>query len=856
MSADIVKYAFIAGEISPTLLGRTDLTKYDLAVAEGLNFFVDYRGGLSSRPGTEFIAEAYLGSLATRMTTFSFAPDVANSYMLLFGDNYVRFFQDGGVVLDGAVAYEVATPFAASDLAGLSFEQYRDLIRITSINFPTYNLVRRDHTDWELVIEDISPYVGGVAITGTSVSAAGDASVIFAVTKVLVDGTESAMGPPTRITNFKNYTAEAGAVSIKWSAHPDAAYYNIYRSVVATLETLSSGSPLGFVGRSHGTKFTDSNIIPDFTHVPPTHNNPFVPGAIENITISAVGAGYTDFSSQVSIADPNGSGFVGHVVVNDTGGVAVVNIKYGGSGFTAPVVSFTGGAGATAIATTRPLTGTYPALSIVFQQRQIYAASENEPITLWGSRIKQFNNFAFSDFVLDDDAFEFTLDSEAIAPIRHLIVTRGGLLAMTQNDVWLLTGGQGINSPLTPTNALAEPQSFKGVSAVKPIKIDNDLLFAEGKGHAVRTLSFSEVYKSYSSEDRSILSSHLFGVGKDIIAWGYQESPYKVVWCVREDGALLAFTTIKSEEVYAWTPCQTKGRFTDLVVLQEGIEDRVYVTVERKINGTWTKFVERLDLRQYINIEDAWCVDCGLSLPATYPNGEVQFFHNSVTDVWTAETSVFQAFNVGDFIRGANGIFKITSGSAQNYVLEMYAEPTNWVPEDEEAETFLLPQGEWTVDTPVSTLSGLDHLEGEEVSILGDGNVFARQTVVGGTITLDHAVTRAVVGLPFTCRAKTLPLIVPNAAIESKRKRVVGIGIRMDKSRGIKIGPTLDQMRPLRERTSEQYGHATRQINGMKYQLMHTEWNEDGQTYFTQTDPLPVNILSIVSDVEVGDEPD
>lgn len=853
MSHDIIKYAFIAGEISPTLHGRTDLTKYDLAVAEGLNFFVDYRGGLSSRPGTQFVDTVHLGSLATRMFTFAFAPNIANSYVVLFGDNYIRFYQDGGLILDGANPYEVTTPFGADDLAGLSIEQYRDLLRITSISFPTYNLVRHDHTNWELVLEEISPYVAGVSISGTSVSAVGDASVVFGVTKVLADGTESALGPPKKITSFKNYTAEAGAVSISWAAHADAIYYNIYRSVVATLEVLSSGSPLGYIGRAHGTKFTDSNIIPDFTHVPPTHNNPFAPGAIEKIVVTGGGTGYDDFLAQVNITDPTGVGFVGHVVVNDGGGISVVNMKYGGSGYTNPVIAFTTGTGATAVADKRPLTGTYPSLSIVFQQRQLYAASENAPITLWGSRIKQFSNFASSDYVLDDDSFEFTLDTPAVAPIRHLIVTRGGLLAMTQDDVWLLNGGGSGNSPLTPTNALAEPQSFKGVSPLRPIKIDNDLLFAEGKGHAIRMLTYSEVYKSYSSEDRSILASHLFGLGRDIIAWGYQESPYKIVWAVREDGALLAFTSIKSEEVFAWTPCQTKGRFTDLVVLQEGIEDVVYVTVERKIGGEWIKFVERLDLRQYVNIEDAWCVDCGLSLPATYPNGEVQFFHTD--GVWTAETSEVQAFAVGNFIRGANGIFKITSGSGQNYVLEKYAEPTNWIPETSESETFLIPQGSWTADTPVDTLAGLDHLEGEEVSILGDGNVFVRQTVVDGSITLDHAVTRAIVGLPFSCRAKTLPLIVPNAAIESKRKRVMGIGIRLDKSRGIKIGPTLDDMFPMRERTDEQYGHTTRMVGGMKYQLLRTEWNEDGQTYFTQNDPLPVNILSLVSDVEVGDEP-
>ena len=857
MSTNIVKYAFIAGEISPTLLGRTDLTKYDLAVAEGLNFFVDYRGGLSSRPGTEFVDTVHIDELPTRMFTFAFAPNVANSYMLLFGDNYIRFYQDGGVVLDGPDPYELATPFNADDLAGLVVEQYRDLLRITSLDFPTYNLIRTDHTDWELVIEDISPFISGITITDTEFSNSGNASVIFAVTKVLEDGTESAAGPPTKITGFRNYSIEGGAVSIMWAADADAVYYNVYRSVIANNLLLSSGSPLGYLGRAHGTKFTDPNIIPDFTHVPPTHNNPFAPGAIEKIVVTAGGNGdYNDFLAEVSITDPTGVEFVGHVVVDDTDDVSTVNIKYGGSGYTAPVISFTTGTGATATATVRPLSGTYPSLSIVFQQRQIYAASENDPITLWGSRIKQLSNFAASDFVLDDDSFEFTLDTNAVAPIRHLLVTRGGLLAMTQNDIWLINGDGGRNAPLTPTNALAEPQSYTGVSSLRPITIDNDILFAEGKGHTIRMLTYNDVYKSYNSDDRSILSSHLFGPGRDIIRWGYQESPYKIVWCVREDGALLAFTSIKSEEVFAWTPCQTKGRFTDLVVLQEGVEDRVYVTVERKVEGALVRFVERLDLRQYVNVEDAWCVDCGLSLPVTNPNGDLQILHDTDTDVWTAETTAVQTFSVGDFIRGANGIFKITSGSGQSFICEMYAEPTNWLPEAGETETFPILQGDWTCDTPTASLSGLDHLEGEEVAILGDGNVFPRQEVVSGAITLSHPVSVAIVGLPFTCRAKTLPMIVPNAAIEARRKRIVGIGIRQYKSRGIKIGPTLDQLSPMRERTDEPYGHPTRLIGGMKYQLTYTQWDEEGQSYFVQENPLPVNILSIVSDIEVGDEPD
>jgi hypothetical protein len=60
----------------------------------------------------------------------------------------------------------------------------------------------------------------------------------------------------------------------------------------------------------------------------------------------------------------------------------------------------------------------------------------------------------------------------------------------------------------------------------------------------------------------------------------------------------------------------------------------------------------------------------------------------------------------------------------------------------------------------------------------------------------------------------------------------------------------------MRERKNETYGHPIKLINGMKYMLTYSDWNEDGQTYFIQNDPLPCNILSIVTEVEIGDEPD
>jgi hypothetical protein len=917
MSADVVKFAFIAGEISPTLWGRSDLTKYDLGMAEAYNFFVDYRGGLSSRPGFAFCEFVKDDDKKTRMVHFAFNPDIENTYIVLFGDEYIRFLQDGSYVLEDGIAftsvtngvvsstahgltdgrwvkingrsyevssvstnaltlltipdgetaslttgagtmypvYEIVSPYNEDELDGLSFEQYRDTLRITSKDdLPPYDLVRSDHTDWTIDETEISEYREGPTIISESLSDTGDAQTIFAVTSVYDDGSESAIGNLYKVDSMVNYPVTEGSVSIRWTPDPDAIEYKVYRSIVSVSESLSYGSELGYAGRTRGTKFTDPNIIPDFGQTPPTHYHPFKPGAITSIKVTAGGSGYSPTSSLTMSG--GGSGFDGQVIVDDSGGIVNVLIKNGGSGYENPTLSVGTGSGATFEVEARPTSGTYPALSRIFQQRQIYAASWNNPITLWGSQYKRFDNFSSSDFVLDSDSFEFDLDTAAIAPIKHLLVTRGGMLAMTQDNVWLINGG-GANEPLTPTNALADRQTYTGVSDLDPLPIDADILYVEGKGYAVRALSYNEISRVYAGEDKSILSNHLLGAGKEIIRWGYQESPFKTVWAVRSDGMLLAFTIVKAEDVYAWTPCGTKGRFLDLVVVREITEDRVYVTTQRYINGRWTKFIERMDLRQFVNVEDAWCVDAGLSLSGTYPDAEITIYQND-DEEWIVEASasVFTD-SAGKILRAGNGIFAVSSvTSGTEAVLEVYKAPTNFIPETDDTRTFPVLSGNWTLDAKVTTLGGLWHLEGEEVSILGDGNVFPRQTVVDGTVTLPVGVTRAIVGLPYVCRGKTLPMIVPDAGIEAKRKRVVGIAARLTRSRGLQYGDAYDRTYEMKERTDEAWGQPTRLQEGIRYQYIGTTWDENGHTYFKLEDPLPVTLLSLVSDIEVGDEPD
>src|SRR3954471_11722686 len=100
MSNNVIQTSFASGELSPNLYAHVDLAKYHTGVALARNFFVDYRGGLSTRQGLEFTCQAKYSTKTTRLIPFQFS--VIQTYMLEFGDLYIRFIQDGAQILEAS----------------------------------------------------------------------------------------------------------------------------------------------------------------------------------------------------------------------------------------------------------------------------------------------------------------------------------------------------------------------------------------------------------------------------------------------------------------------------------------------------------------------------------------------------------------------------------------------------------------------------------------------------------------------------------------------------------------------------------------------------------------------------------
>lgn len=107
MAQPVMQHSFMSGELAPALNARVDLSKYHTAAALLTNFYVDYRGGASTRPGTKYILQAYKSATAVRLIPFQASFTV--NYALEFGDFYIRFYNNGAPVVETGFAISGAT---------------------------------------------------------------------------------------------------------------------------------------------------------------------------------------------------------------------------------------------------------------------------------------------------------------------------------------------------------------------------------------------------------------------------------------------------------------------------------------------------------------------------------------------------------------------------------------------------------------------------------------------------------------------------------------------------------------------------------------------------------------------------
>ena len=139
---------FTGGELSPRLDGRNDLQKYPTGCKTLENMIVYPHGSAARRSGSQFVAEVKDSSKETRLIPFEFS--TTQTYMLEFGEQYIRFYKDNGQILSSGSAYEISSPYLESELFDIKYAQSADVMYLCHPNHPVKKLARTGHTSWTL----------------------------------------------------------------------------------------------------------------------------------------------------------------------------------------------------------------------------------------------------------------------------------------------------------------------------------------------------------------------------------------------------------------------------------------------------------------------------------------------------------------------------------------------------------------------------------------------------------------------------------------------------------------------------------------------------------------------------------
>lgn len=789
----------------------------------------------------------------------------ANTYQLLdlSGNNIdttgYSAYTSGGTA---ARIYTLTTPYTSSEIQDIKYTQSADVLTITTPDRYPRDITRTGHTSWTISIVFFEPDIAAPTSLAVTPSAAGAVVYTYKVTAVDSNGVESLPSSAVGATGA-DISSTANHVFISWGEVTGAEYYNVYkanpiRGAYAFSAEAPQGADFGFMASTYGQQVIDANITPDFSKTPPVIRDPFQAGQIIQATRTAPGAGYAQDTTVINVTDPNGVNATVVPVIDPTGFLSAAWIENPGRGYTAPTATVVGaGAGATVSLTAGAQSGCFPTCAAYFQQRKVFAASLNDPQAIWMTRVGQPHNMNVSLPVRDDDAISATLDSLQVNAIKHLIPMPGGLLALTSDGAWQISGG-GQNQPISPTNILAQPQAYIGASDVRPVPVNYDILYVEKTGTIIRDLTYDFYSNIYKSSDISLISNHLF-TNKHIVNIAYAAEPFKLLWAARDDGNFLSMTFLKDQEMAAWTQHATKGQVKDVASIATENETDVYFLVRRYINGETVQFVERMASRQFENLEDSWFLDAAVQSALTYPAGTVTIAAATGNNILVTASGAtpFVVGDVGKTFRAGGGIATVASYVSNTQIRVNFSKDISAViPET----TTPLPvaTGDWSLTANVSTISnGLWHLEGQTVKVFGDGEVLTDQVVTNGSINISTPSSLILVGLSYDCEFQTLPLELDGVpeTVQGRRKNIPALTSRLYNTTGIKIGPTFENLEDWSPNNRNFDGEISQDLmySGDYRKTMAGQWTVPGQFCVEQTNPLPVNILAVIPEITQGD---
>lgn len=810
--------SFNRGQISEKLWDRQDLELYYSSAESVINYVVDGRGICEHRPGTRYVDNTKDDEPAWLI---GFEYDVEQSYMLAWGQNYVRPYANYGLVLDGVDPSETATPYTAQQSAELSTVQDNDVLFLAHGSHAPSILQRDTINTFSLADFD--------TIDGPYLEQNTDADHLL---EVISGGAPANQGRAT----FSMIPADllVGSVIRVW----DGA---ILRTInVLTIDAANNRAETDWLGSAIAA--TESWSYDN--KAPAAGVTLAVEGVAPGTTVATLQAtGFTPFSGDdigrwVRILYQNPSAPVDadigerfnwswFKIVSVTDGDTALIEWSGGSIPQTPDWRF----GAFYV-------GNYPTAVTIHGGRLAFGM----PGMVYLSRPQGFNDFSPSnaDTTVDPNhAISVPVAGNKIFWLKTLgfqivVGSPSGIGAVQSSS---------FGEALTPGTAIFRPQDSRGAGHVEPTIVADSIVFA----HSTRSQLMGTYYRNtggvdkLGAQDLSSVADDMTAAGIRQIAW--QDYPHSINWVCLDDGNLNAITIQPEEKVQAWHRHRLGGRYieggrvlhpqvesTATISSPDGTRNDVWFVVRRTINGVNVRFIEAMTdfWTKGTDVRKSWFLDAALryngnvdptaSLTLTVGNGPNEAWH-------VETTSGAPAFSVGPFsiydgtrwhrgeivsVDGANDFewFPTAPNSPPGKVdgqCWFYNSETGlWVqpqPTDPDAAAYFSPiaptytepqqtvaLSQWA--TARTSLAGMEHLGGETIQALLDGIPSGAVEVTGSTAEWEGAASVVLLGLYAPASGKLLSVEAGSqtGSAQDKQRPVYEVVFNVWETYGLETG--------------------------------------------------------------------
>lgn len=727
---------------------------------------------------------------------FSIAGVTANTFQLLEPTAHSLDMSGYPAYVSGGIARRVYTPtspYAVADLPQLKFVQSADTMTITHPDYAPRDLTRSSSTSWAFTT--ITFAAATAAPTGVTAVASIGGSVTtysYVVTAISADGKEESLASAAgSVATAKAMSITAAEfISVSWTGVSGASRYNVYRQAEVPGGAPAAGDLYGYVGGASANSFSDHNISPDFTRVPPQGQNPFAssnnPSVATYFQQRKTYAGSTANPDTIWESQPgNFKNFNDSTPTRDSDAITATlnSLQVNAIQWLVPM-----GSGMLALTTS----GAW----------LISSGSQGTPLTpaSFNAQPQAYNGCSMRvpPIVVLNDVLYIQARGAIVRDLSYNFYVN----IYTGTDMTILSGHLFFGHTILEWAYAEEP--FKMIWAVR----DDGVL-----------LGFT-----YLKEQEVFAWTHHLTQGLFISVAAVSEGQEDAVYVV----------------VRRTIPNVNGGG--DVYYIE-----RMHT---RSMIRSWRNFESDVCAAWFVDcaVQSARttpAVDCTISGLTNIGTAETPSYTGTAT--LTASAAVFTSGDVGNIVRINSGVLIVTAFTSTTVVTASVQTPP--ISQARALSGNWLYTPTFTTLTGLDHLEGATVSALSNGAVIPDQVVTGGKI----TLSIATDICTAGLSYEAKLQSLYVDPPVQAGTAQGRRKDIPSVTVRVEDTRGLQVGPDFDHLNAMKERGQQMYGQPTPLTTGDQFVNTPNVWDTPGQVCILQTYPLPCTILGLIPDVLGGD---